>query len=45
MGAMRGSGQYGQIFTKGDYGNFRLIVTSRGRRIPETGIWGFSFGA
>jgi len=28
-GAMRGSGQYGQIFTRGDYGDFRLLVTSR----------------
>ena len=28
-GAMRGSGQYGQIFTRADYGSFRLIVTSR----------------
>jgi len=28
-GAMRGSGQYGQIFTKDDYGSFRLLVTAR----------------
>lgn len=27
--AMHGTGKYGQIFTKADYGNFRLIVTSR----------------
>ncbi|HZP61471.1 MAG TPA: DUF1080 domain-containing protein [Opitutaceae bacterium] len=28
-GAMRGTGKYGQIFTKQDYGSFRLIVTAR----------------
>jgi 3-keto-disaccharide hydrolase len=28
-GAMRGTGKGGNIFTKGDYGNFRLIFTSR----------------
>jgi hypothetical protein len=28
-GSMQGTGKYGQIFTKGDYGDFRLIVTSR----------------
>ena len=28
-GAMRGQGKGGNIFTKEDYGNFRLIVTSR----------------
>jgi len=28
-GAMRGTGKGGNIFTKGDYGDFRLIVTSR----------------
>jgi Domain of Unknown Function (DUF1080) len=28
-GAMRGTGKYGQIFTKDDYGDFRLLVTSR----------------
>ena len=29
VGAMRGQGRGGNIFTKEDYGNFRLIVTSR----------------
>ncbi|HTB79905.1 MAG TPA: DUF1080 domain-containing protein [Opitutaceae bacterium] len=28
-GAMHGTGKYGQIFTQGDYGSFRLIVTAR----------------
>jgi Domain of Unknown Function (DUF1080) len=28
-GAMRGTGKGGNIWTKGDYGNFRLFVTSR----------------
>ena len=28
-GAMRGTGKHGNIFTKGDYGDFRLLVTSR----------------
>jgi Domain of Unknown Function (DUF1080) len=28
-GAMRGTGKGGNIWTKGNYGNFRLIVTSR----------------
>jgi 3-keto-disaccharide hydrolase len=28
-GAMRGTGKGGNIFTRGDYGDFRLIVTSR----------------
>jgi hypothetical protein len=28
-GALRGTGKGGNIFTKGDYGNFRLIFTSR----------------
>lgn len=28
-GAINGTGKYGQIFTEGDYGDFRLIVTSR----------------
>ncbi len=28
-GAMRGSGRGGNIFTESDYGNFRLLVTSR----------------
>ena len=28
-GAMRGTGKGGNIFTKGNYGSFRLIVTSR----------------
>ncbi len=28
-GAMRGTGKGGNIWTKGDYGSFRLIVTSR----------------
>jgi hypothetical protein len=28
-GAMRGTGKGGNIFTRNDYGNFRLIVTSR----------------
>lgn len=28
-GAMRGTGKYGQIFTRDDYEDFRLLVTSR----------------
>ncbi|HTQ31706.1 MAG TPA: DUF1080 domain-containing protein [Opitutaceae bacterium] len=28
-GTMRGTGKYGQIFSKADYGSFRLIVTAR----------------
>jgi hypothetical protein len=32
---MRGTGQYGQIFTKADYGSFLLLVTSR-VVVPET---------
>ncbi len=34
-GAMHGTGQYGQIFTRGDYGSFRLLVTSR-VVVPDT---------
>jgi hypothetical protein len=33
--SMHGTGKYGQIFTKGDYGSFRLIVTAR-VVLPET---------
>jgi hypothetical protein len=39
-GAFHGTGKYGQIFTKADYGDFRLLVTSRIVFPEENTGWG-----
>ena len=39
-GSLHGTAKYGQVFTKGDYGDFRLIVTSRVVFPEENTGWG-----
>jgi hypothetical protein len=39
-GALHGTAKYGQIFTKGDYGDFRLVVTARVVVPEENTGWG-----